>query len=276
MPDDYMVRYRDKRIKTEFGHGRHGPARDAGPYGMIGGDGINDESNKTRQPYCGRQLAETQNGHSPDSAAEGFLGRMKTESVYPEHWEECACDEVLVLIDDYIHWYNHARIKRSFGWMSPVECRQKTKEGLRDCLQENVRSTFSMPNVAASSTTRGSANRSACSASNAPSRARAIPVATRWSNPRVFRQVAAPPSLNPHLNRLPQLHHGMCQAPTLPLHFRTFYERVRMTAENSTSANMVDSRSFPLHGEMRVNFCPRCRLLSLRAVLRCRHKACLL
>ena len=69
---------------------------------------------------------------------------MKTESVYPEHWEECACDEVLVMIDDYIHWYNHARIKRSFGWMSPVECRQRTKEGLRDCLQENVRSTFPM------------------------------------------------------------------------------------------------------------------------------------
>ena len=85
-----------------------------------------------------------------------------------------------------------------------------------------------------------------------------------------------PPSLSPHLDRLPQLHHGMCQAPTLPLHFRTFYERVRMTVENSTSANMVDSRSFPLHGEMRVNFCPRCRLLSLRAVLRCRHEACLL
>lgn len=97
---------------------------------------------KRRQPYCGRQLAETQKGHSPDSAAEGFLGYMKTESVYPEHWEECACDEVLVLIDDYIHWYNHARIKRSFGWMRPVECRQRTKEGLRDCLQENVRSTF--------------------------------------------------------------------------------------------------------------------------------------
>ena len=142
MPDDYMVRYRDKRIKTEFGHGRYGPARDAGPYGMIGGDGINDESNKTCQPYCGRQLAETQKGHSPDSAAEGFLGYMKTESVHPEHWEERTRDEVLALIDDYIHWYNHARIKRSFGWMSPVECRQKTKEGLRDCLQENVRSTF--------------------------------------------------------------------------------------------------------------------------------------
>lgn len=86
----------------------------------------------------------------------------------------------------------------------------------------------------------------------------------------------SPPSLSPHLNRLPQLHHGMCQALTLPLHFRTFYERVRMTVGNSTSANMVDSRSFPLHGEMRVNFCPRCRLLLLRTVLRCRHKACLL
>ena len=54
---------------------------------------------------------------------------MKTESVYPEHREECARDEVLVLIDDYIHWYNHARIKRSFGWMSPVECRQKPRKG---------------------------------------------------------------------------------------------------------------------------------------------------
>lgn len=84
---------------------------------------------KRRQPYCGRQLAETQKGHSPDNAAEGFLGRMKTESVYPKHWEECARDEVLVLIDDYIHWYNHARIKRSFGWMSPVECRQKPRKG---------------------------------------------------------------------------------------------------------------------------------------------------
>ena len=42
-----MVRYRDKRIKTESGHGHHGPARDAESCGMIGGDGINGESNKT-------------------------------------------------------------------------------------------------------------------------------------------------------------------------------------------------------------------------------------
>ena len=51
-------------------------------------------------------------GCSPDNAAaEGFFGRMKTESVYPERWEERTRDEVLVLIDDYIRWYNHERIK---------------------------------------------------------------------------------------------------------------------------------------------------------------------
>lgn len=30
----------------------------------------------------------------------GFFGRMKTESVYPGHWEERARDEVLALIDE--------------------------------------------------------------------------------------------------------------------------------------------------------------------------------
>ena len=64
-------------------------------------------------------------GCSPDdAAAEGFFGRMKTESVYPERWEERTRDEVLVLIDDCIRWYNHERIKRSLGWMSPVQYRQ--------------------------------------------------------------------------------------------------------------------------------------------------------
>ena len=46
------------------------------------------------------------------------------QSVYPEHWEERTRDEVLVLIDDYIRWYNHERIKQSLGWMSPVQYRQ--------------------------------------------------------------------------------------------------------------------------------------------------------
>ena len=64
-------------------------------------------------------------GCSPDNvAAEGFFGRMKTESVYPGRWEERTRDEVFVLIDDCIRWYDHERIKRSLGWMSPVQYRQ--------------------------------------------------------------------------------------------------------------------------------------------------------
>ena len=36
-------------------------------------------------------------GCSPDNAAaEGFFGRMKTESVYPEHWEKRTRDEASV------------------------------------------------------------------------------------------------------------------------------------------------------------------------------------
>ncbi|WP_337927056.1 DEAD/DEAH box helicase [Bifidobacterium adolescentis] len=50
MLDDYMVWYRDKRIKTEFGHGHHGASTQTRSCGMIGGDGINDESNKTAPP----------------------------------------------------------------------------------------------------------------------------------------------------------------------------------------------------------------------------------
>lgn len=42
-------------------------------------------------------------GRSPDNAAaEVFFGRMKTESVYPEHWEERTRDEMLVPVDDCI------------------------------------------------------------------------------------------------------------------------------------------------------------------------------
>ena len=64
-------------------------------------------------------------GCSPDNAAaEGFFGRMKTESVHPGRWEERARGEVLVPVDEYLRWHGHGRIKRSLGWMSPVQYRQ--------------------------------------------------------------------------------------------------------------------------------------------------------
>ncbi|MGO5363355.1 MULTISPECIES: IS3 family transposase [unclassified Bifidobacterium] len=63
-------------------------------------------------------------GRSPDNAAaEGFFGGMRAGSVYPEWWEERTCGEVLALIDECIHWYDHDRIKQSLGWMSPVQYR---------------------------------------------------------------------------------------------------------------------------------------------------------
>ena len=54
----------------------------------------------------------------------GFLGRMKTESVHPEHWEERTRSEALVPVDDCIRWHDHERIRRPLGWMSPVRYRQ--------------------------------------------------------------------------------------------------------------------------------------------------------
>ena len=46
MLDDHMVWYRDKRIKMESDMSIMGHA-EARSYGMIGGDGINDESSRT-------------------------------------------------------------------------------------------------------------------------------------------------------------------------------------------------------------------------------------
>ena len=69
-------------------------------------------------------------GRSPDDAtAEGFLGRMRTEPVYPGHWGEHTRDGVLVPIDDCIRWHDHERIKRSIGWMSPVQIPSKPGNG---------------------------------------------------------------------------------------------------------------------------------------------------
>ena len=59
-----------------------------------------------------------------NDGAEGSFGRMKMESVHPGHWEERTHDEVLVPVDDCIRWHDHERIKRSLGWMSPVQYRQ--------------------------------------------------------------------------------------------------------------------------------------------------------
>ena len=55
---------------------------------------------------------------------EPYPRRSGTCAVGPSPAMPRAHNEVFALIDDYIRWYNHERIKRSLGWMSPVQCRQ--------------------------------------------------------------------------------------------------------------------------------------------------------
>ena len=54
----------------------------------------------------------------------GFFGRMRTESAHPGHREERTRDETLAPVGDCIRRHDHKRIKRSLGWMSPVQYRQ--------------------------------------------------------------------------------------------------------------------------------------------------------
>lgn len=63
---------------------------------------------------------------SPDnSACEGFFGRLKNEMFYGRSWAGVSLEDFICAIDDYIHWYNERRIKKSLGYLSPAEYRMK-------------------------------------------------------------------------------------------------------------------------------------------------------
>ena len=130
-----------RRIMAEDGPTAHVPERCG--YGSYGGEttpapgDLADRDFTTEAPdekwpgwlnlmdRCGLTRSTGAKACSPDNAAaEGFFGRMKTESVYPGRWEERTRDEVLAPVDDCIRWRDHGRIKRSLGWMSPVQYRQ--------------------------------------------------------------------------------------------------------------------------------------------------------
>ena len=121
-----------RRIMAEDGPTAHVPERCG--YGSYGGEttpapgDLADRDFTTEAPdekwpgwlnlmdRCGLTRSTGAKGCSPDNAAaEGFFGRMKTESVYPGRWEERTRDEVLAPVDDCIRWRDHGRIKRSLG-----------------------------------------------------------------------------------------------------------------------------------------------------------------
>lgn len=74
---------------------------------------------------AGLRRSMSRKGCSPDnSAMEGFLGRMKTEATYPEHWERLTVEQVISRTLEYITWYNTTRIKASLDRQSPDEHRR--------------------------------------------------------------------------------------------------------------------------------------------------------
>ena len=63
-------------------------------------------------------------GCSPDnSACEGFFGRLKNEMFYNTDWNGVSIPEFINTLNNYIDWYNEKRIKKTLGYMSPMEYR---------------------------------------------------------------------------------------------------------------------------------------------------------
>jgi transposase InsO family protein len=64
-------------------------------------------------------------GCSPDnSACEGLFGRIKNEMFHFRDWKGVSIEEFISRLNNYLHWYNETRIKKSLGYLSPVEYRQ--------------------------------------------------------------------------------------------------------------------------------------------------------
>lgn len=65
-------------------------------------------------------------GCSPDnSACEGFFGRLKNEFFHYRDWEGVTAEEFMGRLEAYLVYYREERIKKSLGWLSPMEYRGK-------------------------------------------------------------------------------------------------------------------------------------------------------
>lgn len=60
-----------------------------------------------------------------NSVMENFFGLLKQEIYHGEIYR--SFDELKAAIDDYIHYYNHERIKEKLNWQSPVQFREARK-----------------------------------------------------------------------------------------------------------------------------------------------------
>ena len=72
----------------------------------------------------GVQQSMSRKGNCWDNACmENFFGLMKSETIKQTR-QLLTVDEMVKLIDDYIHWYNNQRIQKKLGYLSPVDFRK--------------------------------------------------------------------------------------------------------------------------------------------------------
>lgn len=73
----------------------------------------------------GIKQSMSRKGNCLDNAAmENFFSHLKSELFYIEKFD--SVDQLRVSIDEYIHYYNHERIKLKLGGLSPVEYRTQS------------------------------------------------------------------------------------------------------------------------------------------------------
>jgi transposase InsO family protein len=55
---------------------------------------------------------------------EGFFGRLKNEFYHHRDWKGVSYNDFEKRLDAYMTGYNETRIKKSLGWLSPVQYRK--------------------------------------------------------------------------------------------------------------------------------------------------------
>ena len=84
-----------------------------------------------RMDKAGLTRSMSKKGCSPDnSACEGVFGRIKNEMFYNTDWKGINISDFIDILNHYLVWYNETRIKKSLGYMSPMEYRRSL--GLAD------------------------------------------------------------------------------------------------------------------------------------------------
>ncbi|HDS1061996.1 TPA: IS3 family transposase, partial [Pseudomonas putida] len=80
----------------------------------------------TRVKEAGLEQSMSRKGNCLDNAAmESFFGTLKSEYFYRERFKSVA--ELQAGLDEYIHYYNHDRIKMKLNGLSPVAYRTQAE-----------------------------------------------------------------------------------------------------------------------------------------------------